>query len=495
MRRALILISLIFSLTSLVSASPTIIKGYAKGYEGRTIVFQSQADPLSRIPVDIEAVTVDEDGTFTLSANISEITRVSIDLSYYTAYIYLEPGVKYDVTLPPFRLRPDAERFNPFYEPRQIDLVINSSTSNLNHALRTLSRDFAKIYFPNAAKLTRRQDAKLADALIVRLDSAVRKINCPNPFFRQQAHFLKARIYATARLSSPRAVLSKYFTSHPVALNVPAYWQTIDMIEPDVIYQSPYPSIRKKLADARACKAPTADNISAILSQDTLFSHSLQLREALIVKNITDAYYARSISEGRADSLLTSAARSFRTHSVRLMAANVYAKKNKLRAGLPAPDFSLTDNRGSEVQLSSFHGRFLYLCFMHTQNYECLKAMPALDNLAQVHRDNLDILCVFTDERPDDAFRLVAKNGYTWKAISYISSQRILQDYRVAALPTYFLIDPDGCISIAQAPSPSENVGPAIASAIRQYILTKRRGRPDVPRTIYDIANEAKPVK
>ena len=124
MRRALILISLIFSLTSLVSASPTIIKGYAKGYEGRTIVFQSQADPLSRIPVDIEAVTVDEDGTFTISANISEITRVSIDLSYYTAYIYLEPGVKYDVTLPPFRLRPDAERFNPFYEPRQIDLVI-----------------------------------------------------------------------------------------------------------------------------------------------------------------------------------------------------------------------------------------------------------------------------------------------------------------------------------------------------------------------------------
>lgn len=495
MRRALILISIILSLSTLVSAAPTIIKGHAKGYEGRTIIFQAQADPLSRIPVDIEAVTVDEDGTFSLSANISEITRVSIDLSYYTAYIYLEPGVKYEVTLPPFRLRPDAERFNPFYEPKQIDLVINSSTSNLNHALNTLARDFAKIYFPNAAKLVRRNDAKLADNLIARLDSAIRKINCPSPFFRQQAHFLKARIYATAHLAASRVVLAKYFSSQPAALNVPAYWQTIEMIAPDVLSQSPYPSISKKLASVLSSKTPNVDDLSSILSQDSLFSHSLQLREALIVKNITDAYYGRYITEGRADSLLTSAARSLHTKSLRLMAANVYAKKNKLRAGLPAPDFSLTDNRGSEVQLSSFHGRFLYLCFMHTQNYECLKSMPALDNLAQVHRDNLDVLCVFTDENPDDAFRYVAKNGYTWKAISYISSQRILQDYQVAALPTYFLIDPDGCISIAQAPSPSENVGPAIAAAIRKYVITSRRGRPDVPRTIYDIANEAKPIK
>ena len=59
-------------------------------------------------------------------------------------------------------------------------------------------------------------------------------------------------------------------------------------------------------------------------------------------------------------------------------------------------------------------------------------------------------------------------------------------------LPTYFLIDPDGCIAMAQAPGPNENVGPAIAEAIRQYKIIKTRGRIEVPRTIYDIANEAK---
>ncbi len=493
MRSALTLLLLVFPL--LASATSTIVKGKAHGYEGRTLIFQAQADPLSRLRVDIEAVTVAQDGTFTLNANISEVTKVTVDLSYYTGHIYLEPGARYDITLPPFRLRPDAERFNPFYQPQQVDLVINSSTSNLNHALRALSSDFAKIYYPNAVNLARRHDKALADVLISRLDSAIRSINCPLPFFRQQARFLKARIFATPRLDSPRYVLAKYFTAQPALLNVPAYWQVLDMLAPDVLTKSPNPDIRKKLANALARQSPDVATLSSIVALDTLFSRSTQLREALIVKNISDYFYDKAISEGRADSLLTSAARSLRTHSLRLMAANVYAKKNKLRVGLSAPDFSLTNNRNAEVQLSSFRGRFLYLCFMHSQNYECLKAMPALDNLAQLHRDNLDVLCVFTDDQPEDAYRLVARKGYTWQAISYISSQRIMQDYQVSALPTYFLIDPDGYIAMAQAPGPSEDVGPAIANAIRQYIITTRRGRHEIPRTIYDIANEAKPIQ
>ena len=68
-------------------------------------------------------------------------------------------------------------------------------------------------------------------------------------------------------------------------------------------------------------------------------------------------------------------------------------------------------------------------------------------------------------------------------------------DYQVAALPTFFLIAPDGCVAIPQAPGPAENVGPAIAEAIRQFIISTRRGRPEIPRTIYDIANEARPIE
>lgn len=495
MRRVLTLIALFLAFAPLASAALTVVNGHAKGYEGRTLVFQTYADPVSRLPVELASVTVDGDGSFTLTADINQVTRVSVDLSFYLAHIYLEPGARYDVSLPPFRLRPDAERFNPYYEPRQVSLIIHSATSPLNTALASLNKAFADIYYPSAVRLVRRHDKALADKLIARLDSAVRAINCSLPFFRQQANFLRARIFATPRLNASRQVLARFYSGSPLALNVPAYWQTIDMLAPDVLKNSPYPDIRKSIGKILEQSSPSVAEISQILSRDTLFQRSQPLREALIVKAITDAFFSNDISEGRADSLLISAARTLKTKSVRLMAANVYAKKNRLRAGLPAPDFSLTDNKGNEVKLSDFRGRFLYLCFMHSKNYECIKAMPALDNLAQVHRENLDVLCVFTDDQPAELFKLVSRNGYYWKPVSYISNQRIMLDYQVAALPTFFLIAPDGCVAIPQAPGPAENVGPAIAEAIRQFIISTRRGRPEIPRTIYDIANEARPIE
>ena len=174
------------------------------------------------------------------------------------------------------------------------------------------------------------------------------------------------------------------------------------------------------------------------------------------------------------------------------MAANVYAGKNRLKAGLPAPDFSLTDNKDRTISLSSFRGRFLYLCFMHSENYECMKALPVLDNMAQLHRADLDVLCVFSDDDADALYAKLATQSHVWRGISWITSQRILSDYEVRGLPTYFLIDPDGCVSIAQAPGPSENVGPAIAECIRRYKVIRRKGRVEVPRTIYDIANDGK---
>lgn len=62
-------------------------------------------------------------GSFCFEADIDEITYAVVDLSYYEAYIYLEPGAKYVVSLPPYRLRPGADRFNPYYEPSPIRLL------------------------------------------------------------------------------------------------------------------------------------------------------------------------------------------------------------------------------------------------------------------------------------------------------------------------------------------------------------------------------------
>lgn len=474
-------------------SAPAKVSGRAADYAGRTLVFRAVADPVSRLAVDLEAVEVAPDGSFSFSLDVEEVTRVSVDLSSYEGHLYVEPGESYEVELPPFRLRPDAERFNPFYVPRQVSLKLLSATSELNDALARFDEAFARIYYPNAARLARRRDRALADRLLARVDSAAAAVGCDKQFFRDQVLYSRALVFATPRLAASRRVIADYYAGRPLRLNVPAYWETIGMLAPDILRESPYSEIRAGLAREMGAPSPDVAAISAIVAKDTLYADSPDLREALIVRSVAGAYYAKSITEGRADSMLISAARACRSRQVRLMAANVYAKKNKLRAGLPAPDFNLVDDRDAAISLATFRGRFLYLCFMHTENYECVKAMPALNNLAQAHRDNLDVLCVFTDDRADDAYSYVRRRGFYWRPVSFVADQRIVQDYEVRGLPTYFLIAPDGCIAMAQAPGPAENVGPAIAEAIRQYVIASKRGRPEVPRTIYDIANESRP--
>lgn len=494
MLRFIVSLASFVALCSAASLSaPAKVSGRAADYAGRTLVFRSVADPVSRMSVDLEAVEVAADGTFSFSVDVDQVTRVSVDLSSYAGHLYVEPGEAYEVALPPFRLRPDAERFNPFYVPRQVNLTLVSATSPLNDALARFDEAFARIYYPHAARLARRRDKALADRLMARVDSAAAAIGCDKPFFRDQVLYSKALVFATPRLAASRRVIADYYAGRPLRLNVPAYWRTIEMLSPDILRESPYPDIRAGLSREMAAPSPDVAALSALVARDTLYARGDDLREALIVRSVAEAYYAKSLSEGRADSMLISAARSCRSRSVRLIAANVYAKKNKLRAGLPAPDFNLVDDRDAAISLATFRGRFLYLCFMHTENYECVKAMPALNNLAQAHRDNLDVLCVFTDDRADDAYSYVRRRGFYWRPVSFVADQRIVDDYEVRALPTYFLIAPDGCIAMAQAPGPTENVGPAIAEAIRQYVIASKRGRPEVPRTIYDIANESRP--
>lgn len=465
------------------------VSGKAPSYAGIVLVMRAQRDAVSRMTYDLSSARVAADGTFTFEADIDEVTFATIDLSFYEAYIYLEPGAKYEVTLPRHKLRPDADRFNPFYQPKGINLALKSASSDLNQSIRKFDEAFAHLYYPNAVRIVRKHDKALADKVIAQLDSAQHAIGCRKAYFAQHANYRKAEVYATPRVLSPRTVLRKYFAGQPVAFNVPAYWNVINILSPDVIHENPNRAISKKL-EALAAKggAETATQIDAILATDTLLRGNQSLRELLILKNIRDDYYSHKISDGRADTLLATVARDFKNKHVRLMAANIYAMKNKLKPGLPAPEFNLVDNKDNDVNLETFRGKFLYLCFMHSENYECMKALPVLDNIANVHRNDLSVLCVFTDDESDALYAKLAKQTHNWRAISWITSQRILSDYEVRGLPTYYLIDPDGCISIAQAPGPSENVGPAIAESIRQYKIVTLRGRKEVPRTIYDLA-------
>lgn len=469
------------------SAGVVTLTGHAPDYAGLKLVVSAYADFTSRLKRDLVTIEIDGKGDFRAQAEIADVTYASIDLSYYEGSIYLEPGATYDILLPRRRLRPDAERFNPFYRPLQTQLVIKGASSNLNAAIRAFDLFWNRVYYDGAIRLVRGHDRALCDRLLQRTDSAARAANCPLRYFTSHVKYRQAQIFAAPRLASWQTIFDKYFAGSPVLFNLPAYWQAIDMVNPDILTHIDNADTRKAVRQEMRKSQPTFSRLSELLAREPIWRDNQTLREALLIRSLQRMLFDKQISSGRADSLLIGASANSHSLQNRLMAANIYARKNKLREGLPAPELNLTEG-DKEVTLQDFKGKWVYLAFMHTENYECVKAFPALDNLAGLHEKDLQIICVFTDDDADEMRRLLQRQKWRWMGVSYISNQKLMFDYDIRGLPTYFLIDPDGLMSVAQAPGPLEKVGPVIANAIRSYKANAGRGKVEIPRTIYDIA-------
>jgi hypothetical protein len=49
------------------------------------------------------------------------------------------------------------------------------------------------------------------------------------------------------------------------------------------------------------------------------------------------------------------------------------------------------------------------------------------------------------------------EKGYEWQLLSYRDQKSVISEYKVRTYPSYYLIDPEGNLSMSPAASPAEN--------------------------------------
>ena len=127
--------------------------------------------------------------------------------------------------------------------------------------------------------------------------------------------------------------------------------------------------------------------------------------------------------------------------------------------GKDAPAFSLPDFSGGEKSLKDFEGKFVYLNFLHTENYACRKDLKLLEKIHDDFQPDLHIVTVIVNEDFDQAkqFLQATENTFKWHFLYFAMQGNLINNYNVQAVPLYYLIDPNGKLVMVPAPAPGEN--------------------------------------
>lgn len=125
--------------------------------------------------------------------------------------------------------------------------------------------------------------------------------------------------------------------------------------------------------------------------------------------------------------------------------------------GNQAPAFALMDLEGKKVNLDDFKGKVIIIDFWATWCGPCLKAMPHMQTLHSLYKDqDVVILGINSWERQPDKVKTVLEENKIEYTILLDSDNKVVDEYGVRGIPTFFIIDRKGIVRYSYTGMPSD---------------------------------------
>lgn len=430
-----------------------VVKGNAKSYAGDILKIHAYQEQISFKEKELAVCNVNADGDFQFIFNIPETMVSFIHLNVFKGILYIEPGKTYEIVLPQKVNKLPEDELNPFFEETEFFIrVLNGDDNELNEKIKNFNKQFDNYLSKYFHEFKGKLNKSIADSIIGALDKTFP--DSVNRFFMDYKHynFISLRLMAYER--NLDKLIEIAFYNKPVLYQNPAYMDLFNQIFTNYLVHFTKTKEGKKIP-YYLIKEKSLHNIKMALSESEFLKDD-GLLDLIICKSLFDNFYKDDYPVESIIFMMDSIQISAKSKENRIIANNVYEKITSLLLNYPAPDFELPGDDGKLQTLGQLKGNFVYLSFINPKSYTCQQELGLLKKMAARNFEMLEIITICICANIDEMRSLIRDKSYNWKFLYYAKDMELLKKYNVKVFPTYYLINPEGKLTMSPAFPPTE---------------------------------------
>lgn len=137
--------------------------------------------------------------------------------------------------------------------------------------------------------------------------------------------------------------------------------------------------------------------------------------------------------------------------------------------GQPSPNFTLTDIKGKNWQLSDQHGKVVFINFWATWCPPCIQELPSMEALSKrMSNTSFQMLTIMYNDRPELGQSMVNKSGYTFPVL-IDSDSSVAKEYGLTGVPETYIVDRQGILR-EKFIGPYDWTSPAALEMLNKYL-------------------------
>ena len=358
------------------------VYGTAKEYANSEIIFYRYQDRITYLQEEVFRMAIDSTGKFDVRFDLPRTTYLFAQFGIYYAYFFAEPDGEYELLLPEYYNKVEAETFNPFFEPNEIHLGMKNMKNNeLNYLIMDFDYYYNRYYDLKFNELYNNGRNSDVDTFITNINDRYKQYK--NDFFQQYRRYRMAALKnMVTRRQNESALVYSYFTNKEVLYDNPAYMDLFNYLYRDyfdLYLVSPGgPDLYRVIAYGHSISL-----LHKLIGANPKHKNK-QFREMVMLKGINDAFSNNNLPWISLLLTLDSLYLTTENPQHQQIAQNIADNSLTMANGTVALPFELPDSLGNNKSLMDFRGKYLYLQFANTQTYTSQAEFDLLKRIYEI---------------------------------------------------------------------------------------------------------------